>query len=191
MNKDYWNSFYSNNIFLAEPSSFAKFVFTRIKKTDKLLDLGCGNGRDTYYFLSNGIDAYGIDLNSPKEQNFIQGDVIENLFESNVYYMRFFAHAIEEEVFDSLLRKIANISEKESQLFIETRSCKGVIQKEKKKVKFKSGIGEEHYRFLYSKSYLIKKLEKYFQIEYCAEDYGLSPFNGEDPCLIRTICRVK
>lgn len=191
MNKEYWSSFYSNKLHLAEPSSFAKFVFTKIKKTDKLLDLGCGNGRDTYYFLSNDVDACGIDLNSPKEQNFIQGDVVENVFKSDVYYMRFFAHAIEEETFDSLLRKIAKISEKDSQLFIETRSCKGVTEEEKKKVKFKSGIGEEHYRILYSKDYLVKKLKKSFHIEYCIEDYGLSPFNGEDPCLIRIICRVK
>src|SRR5437870_4336134 len=59
----YWDKFYKagNNTFA--PSSFAEFVIKSgyLKAGDSLLDVGCGNGRDTFYFLSNGINALGID----------------------------------------------------------------------------------------------------------------------------------
>jgi len=31
---------------------------------DKVLDLGCGTGKDTAYLLSHGLDVYGLDLSS-------------------------------------------------------------------------------------------------------------------------------
>ena len=35
----------------------------RIEKDDTLLDAGCGEGRNLFYFLKNGYDVYGIDHN--------------------------------------------------------------------------------------------------------------------------------
>ena len=35
------------------------------RKIDRVLDLGCGNGRHAMYFASQGISAYGVDV-SPK-----------------------------------------------------------------------------------------------------------------------------
>jgi len=51
-NKYYWNTFYKNFLINKE-SSFARFVYKKIKtkKVNKLLDVGCGNGRDTFFFL--------------------------------------------------------------------------------------------------------------------------------------------
>ena len=49
MNKSYWENFYKNKHTL-KPSSFAKFVRKFIKGKDLIVyDLGCGNGRDSYY----------------------------------------------------------------------------------------------------------------------------------------------
>lgn len=55
-NKKYWDDFYK--IFLVkEESSFARFVYKKIqnKKINKLLDVGCGNGRDTFFFLKKDL----------------------------------------------------------------------------------------------------------------------------------------
>ena len=33
----------------------------RYRQTDKILDAGCGTGRNLYWFLQNNMDVYGID----------------------------------------------------------------------------------------------------------------------------------
>ena len=35
----------------------------RFKQEDKILDVGCGEGRNLIYFLNNGYDVYGVDRN--------------------------------------------------------------------------------------------------------------------------------
>ena len=57
----YWNKFYSNFSFSKE-SNFAKFCLKYIKKNSDLLDIACGNGRDTFFFIKSGIKCQGIDI---------------------------------------------------------------------------------------------------------------------------------
>ena len=35
----------------------------RISATDRVLDAGCGSGRNAYYLLTQGVDVYGVDSN--------------------------------------------------------------------------------------------------------------------------------
>ena len=76
---------------------------------------------------------------------------------------------------------------KESYIFIETRSSKGITDTEKSETNFRSKIGEEHFRMLYSIDYLSDKIKKNFNISFSTEDKGLAPFRGEDPYVIRMI----
>ena len=48
---EYWDQFYERDINL-KPSSFVKFIHTKLKsnKIVKVIDIGCGNGRDTFFF---------------------------------------------------------------------------------------------------------------------------------------------
>lgn len=189
MNKKYWKDFYSKNPELNSNSSFSDFVLKYLNPGDDLLDLGCGNGKDTYYFLKNGIKAKGIDNNECLSgERFIVGDVLDSLQKCKNYYLRFFVHAVEEEYLDSLIEKIYNISESGSRIFIETRSTEGIVNQDKLLLEFRSGIGEEHRRMLYSCSYLEAKMKEKFKVFYLEESYGLSPFAGKDPCLIRICC---
>ena len=50
--KKYWDKFYSEKKAPVKSSSFAKFSlrFIKDKKNDILIDVGCGNGRDTLFF---------------------------------------------------------------------------------------------------------------------------------------------
>ena len=54
-------------------------------------------------------------------------------------------------------------------LVAETRSTKGVTNEAKSKTFFKSSIGKEHFRMLYSLEYLFNKLSSNFYVSYIEE----------------------
>ena len=104
---------------------------------------------------------------------------------AQIYYMRFFAHAIDEDLFDGLLEKLS--FSKNSTICIETRSSKEYTDKPKLITNFDSGVGSPHYRILYSKDYLEKKVSQSFKIDYIVEDKDLSPYLNDNPYIIRII----
>lgn len=75
MDKTYWREFYSRHKIGVEPSLFAKLVYKNYllesikcdtdkyaeSSTPSLLELGCGNGRDSLYFAHKGVDITAID----------------------------------------------------------------------------------------------------------------------------------
>lgn len=200
INKEYWENFYKLNIAPDTESDFARFVNNYIeaekKKVEgvKLIDVACGNGRDSFFFAKKGIDTTGIDISvAPNAEypSFERADILDYDYNGyNLIYMRFIVHALKESELDSLLKRISLIKN-EVTIFIETRSSKGVTDERKSETFFKSSIGEKHFRMLYSEPYLTRKLEAYFTIEQVVEDTGLSIYKGEDPVCIRYVLTKK
>ena len=60
-----WNKVYSNDssFFGNEPSKFALISYEDFvkHKIQNLLELGCGQGRDSLFFASKGLQVYAID----------------------------------------------------------------------------------------------------------------------------------
>jgi hypothetical protein len=60
-----WNSVYKSDstFFGGQPSNFALLCFNHMKTNNvrKLLELGAGHGRDTIFFVSNGIEVEALD----------------------------------------------------------------------------------------------------------------------------------
>lgn len=195
INKKYWDNFYKSNKAPTSESSFAKFTFEFLKSNDiskyNLVDIACGNGRDTFFFSKMGLSSTGIDLSvKPKSRNpkFIKANLLTfNYDDYNILYLRFIIHSLTESELDTLLENISN-SKGDKMIFIETRSTNGVTNEEKSETFFKSSIGEEHFRMLYSKEYLSNKFKK-FNILYCIEDKGLSVYKNDDPYCIRYILK--
>ena len=52
MDKSYWNKYYSKKLGVQEPSSFAVYVLKMMSDGDSILELGCGNGRDSFFLQS-------------------------------------------------------------------------------------------------------------------------------------------
>lgn len=198
INKKYWDNFYRSNKAPTSESSFAKFTFEFLNDNDdiqkyNLVDIACGNGRDTFFFSKMGILSTGIDISiKPKSENskFIKSNLLKfNYDEYNVLYLRFIIHSLTEKELDDLLENISN-SNGDKLIFIETRSTTGITNDEKSETFFKSSIGEEHFRMLYSKEYLFNKF-KNFEVLYCIEDRGLSVYKNDDPYCIRLILKNK
>jgi len=189
MNQKYWKDFYSKQKAPETHSGFAAFICDNIKEGSTLVDLGCGNGRDTKYFNSKGILAMGIDLVAPEGDNFISGDFTQCSQTANVYYSRFTVHAINEDALDSMLDALTKVIG-DGILCIETRSAKGLIEEDHGLMNFTSPIGGAHFRMLYNLEYLTTKLESYgFIIEYSCEDTGLAVYKEEDPMIVRIIAK--
>jgi SAM-dependent methyltransferase len=68
-----WNNVYSNDssFFGNEPSKFALICYEDFvkHKVQKVLELGCGQGRDSIFFASKGLEVYTIDSSKVAIEN--------------------------------------------------------------------------------------------------------------------------
>jgi tellurite methyltransferase len=220
--KIYWDGYYSRyNDELDKPSSFAVFVDKYLKQFIineyvrtfelKVLDVGCGNGRDTYYFANNGYNVYSID-SSYNATTILKDDINRNdipnisvfkqdftnitepkinLLKYDVIYTRFSLHSVN---IDGELRFINwafNHLTRNGRLCIEVRSDKDPM----------CGIGEEvvgeknawintHYRRFHNINEFAEILNANgFRIIYFNESNGLSKVGEDNPVVIRIIVR--
>jgi hypothetical protein len=198
-NKEYWDNFYKSNLSktLSTNSDFSNFVLEKILDIPKneelsLIDLGCGNGKDTTFFVNNKINAEGIDLSIDSSLPYVrQGDALSISKPYDIYYLRFFIHTLIEEDVDRLFNNISNTMKQSSLVFLETRSSKGITNQPYSETNFRSSIGGEHHRTLYSLDYLSSKVSEYFDIEFSVEKQGLAIFREKNPYIIRIIARRK
>jgi SAM-dependent methyltransferase len=201
-NKKYWDDFYSlekNLINLYKKSNFAEFVFQFLKqkkiefKKHRLLDVACGNGRDSFYFAQQGLIVTGIDLSANINSDsidFYQSNLFEfdfSNFES--IYLRFVIHSLTENEFDILIEKLKKECKNGSLIFIETRSSKQFNNEDSLETFFSSSEGTNHYRNLYSMNFLKSKLKNKFNLIYFKESKGLAIHKEEDPWIIRLILK--
>jgi len=201
-NKFYWDSFYSEHK-ISIPTHNSDFSIFTLKKIEdlfpkrypqiSLLDMGCGNGRDTHFFRSNGVEASGIDLSYSNEncQYIKKKDVFSTTQPYDVYYLRFFLHTIEESKTDILIHNICKTMPRTSYVFLETRSSKEVTNEDKSETYFQSSVGEKHYRMLYSHKYLSSKIEEKMNLLFSEEARGLATHLDDDPYIIRMIATRK
>ena len=60
--KSYWDKYYNKFLPPSKPTAFAIYCKNFLKNYhNTLLDIGCGNGRDTIYFNKSKINCYGLD----------------------------------------------------------------------------------------------------------------------------------
>jgi len=177
-NDAYWKKFYES-FNVNNPSDFAVFCQKFINKSDEVVDIGCGNGRDTYFLGRFCDNIIGIDANNRPynygNAHFIQRSVEDyRLGSFSVVYSRFFFHAIPEESQDIILNKCTNI------LLCEFRTDKGVAP------------SNDHYRRLINFDIFLSKLDAYgFDIIYSVEGKGMAVFKDEDPFVARIVAKKK
>ena len=199
MDKKYWEQFYKKHNKPFEPSDFSKFVCKYMKDGESLIDLGCGNGRDSIY-LADKYSVFAIDqcinaVNILKNINNPNLDVqclkFEELNDSYKYdhaYSRFTLHSINSFSQDLLFSWVRqNISD---YFFIEVRSDEDHL----------AGKETDHYRrFLNFHEIIIELIEFGFEIVYCEKSKGFSQYkpefgvdyNENDPTLIRIVVKNK
>jgi adenylylsulfate kinase-like enzyme/SAM-dependent methyltransferase len=197
---EHWNSFYTGDKLVFEPSDFAITVQSKLHGTLNLLEMGCGNGRDSVYFasLNHNVTAMdpsnaAIDLCKSKYVNstvcFING-TLPNLDASHnstfdVIYSRFVLHAMTEtEEIESLI--CANrVLKNNSSFFIECRSINDPLARKGEVISPTERI-HGHYRRFIVLDDLIKRLNNAgFNIESAIEANNLAVLGDDNPYILR------
>ena len=173
---NYWDNFYIKKNKIKE-SSFAKFVLNKVRKNKvkkSLIDIGCGNGRDSIFFSKNNFYVTGIDISQKaiqknllfknKNLNFKKFDIEKNKTSKkfDVIYCRFFLHTIDEGGETKLLYLIKKIKKKDSIICFEFRNLKDQIFKKYKKRKHNQVVEFEkgHYRRMINPTMFLEKCIK-------------------------------
>lgn len=205
MDKDYWEEYYIRNKVPIKQSLFAEFCLEYINHYNNgiLLELGCGNGRDSVYFNKNSkLQIIGIDqcpqeinyLNQTyknnnlifKNDNFTKLDAFKEFYQ--VIYSRFTLHAITEGEENDVLNWCFDKLNKNGILCIEVRSTKDELYGKGKLIAKNTFLTDHARRFIDYKSFLHKLELIGFQIIYSTEDRNLAIYKDENPIVIRAIC---
>ena len=203
LNKSFWNNYYkSNKNDINKQSSFAEFVYENYGKNCKyLLDLGCGNCRDSIFFCNKNIIVDAVDYNGHIEKDYnnlklIKEDVEQFLSNKdiksyNILYMRWFLHAMPYEKSEEIFKLSTNIIEKGQKICIEVRSINdNTLIKNSTYDKEDLSYKTTHKRWLYSIEKLENLSEKYNMKKIYIEEGYFSPNKStetENPLLIRCV----
>ena len=205
MDKDYWDNYYSKSKGVFHPSGFAEFCLKKfIDIGSKILDIGCGNGRDSNFFAMNKLDVVGFDQSEEgvrvasdhaasisSNAKFICDDIknLNNLKDQNfsVVYSRFFIHSINELEQEKLFNDVYNLLNKGGKFMIEVRTDKDQMCGKGKQVGTNEYVTDHYRRFNNSKHLLKFILNTDFKLKYFIEKNGLAIFKNEDPVVARII----
>ena len=205
---NYWNNFYGDKKKFGE-SSFARFVLKKIKnkKNFKIIDIGCGNGRDSFFFSKKKFNVTGVDISSRaikrnkifknKNLNFLKFDIEKDKLNKkfNIIYIRFFLHAISTNGEKKLLNLNKSISVKDSFVFFEFRNWHDTIFGKSKNyinneiVEFEKG----HYRRIINPKVFVQNFLKKIKskVLYFKSSKNLSIIKKDNPNLSRIIFKIK
>ena len=203
----HWADFYSRH-HDAQGSRFAEFVVQREDLPHDVLELGCGDGRDACALAAAGRRVLGVDASAEGVQQArmraqergvgrnlrfsvcdvrdhsavrqhvedLRGDVTRPI----TVYMRFFLHAIPQEVQDGLLRTLDECLLPGDALAVEFRTTAD---------RTTTKVHGKHFRRFLDAEAMRAELERShgFTVSYFVESRGLSPFGDEDPVLCRIV----
>lgn len=209
---NYWNSFYAKKT-KDKPTTFAKYIKKNFlnKKKGKLIDLGCGDGRDTFYLSYSNIKTLGIDksqiiikknnelvkINRNKKLYFKSTSVVSpsmlKLGKFEYIYSRFFLHTIEEKLQKKLFSNIlTKITKKNSLCFFEFRTIKDQMYNLGLKQSKYERITDHYRRFIDVKKFVkLDYIYKNFKIIYLIERKNLSTHKKDNPVVCRIVLKKK
>ncbi|WP_183407343.1 class I SAM-dependent methyltransferase [Massilia aurea] len=210
-NKGFWDRYYSNQfdnkVWLESPSQFAAFVGSNNSRDTRLLDIGCGNGRDSIFFATLGFDVTCVDYSqaaldvckatADRRNLSITTEALsvtsfadvfkfsaENSEKFGIVYARFFLHAIDENSERNLLRLAFSVIEPGGKFVLEYR-CLATDGSNAHEVNYENG---QHYRRLIQQEIFKQAaIVAGFEVEYSTLGRGHAKFRNEDPLIGRMV----
>ena len=204
---EYWNTFYSKKKLIKKPSSFAVEIVKYLDSDKKLLELGCGNGRDSFFFAKNGIHVIALDLSnqvididreSSEDGNiqFLTKDFTRlnnNEFGSLDYiYSRFTLHSIDKEDYQRTIEWVSNnLIQEKGLFFIEARTINDPLYGVGDPVEDDGFITTHYRRFFRVKDMITELKDLDFNLIHVSENYTDSWYKDDKAVVIRVICEKR
>ena len=197
MDKKYWENIYNKQDAVpSEPSAFALFIVNMLvdqkeHNIHSIVDLGCGNGRDSYY-LAKYSTVVGIDLATKPDDKtnvtFLQQSMDDIEGQHDLMYMRFSLHSIPEEVEE----KVLNHAMKNCKyVAIEARSTSDKLSGGKGENSVETSYASKHYRRYIDKEIIVSKLkDRGFNILHVSESDTYAKYKGTSPTCVRVVACI-
>lgn len=202
----YWNQFYgARAASLVMPSQFALFVLGETPDDCSIVDIGCGTGRDTLYFASQGRKAVGVDASvagvehcartassNGLDATFLASTVDSPTLAAEIgrvaalegpvcIYARFFVHAIndaEEEAFLALASRLCKDGDLLAAEFRTLRDAQ--LAKE---------TGAHYRRYVDPMTFIHRAISHGFASDYFVEGFGYAKYKNDDAHVARCVLR--
>jgi ubiquinone/menaquinone biosynthesis C-methylase UbiE len=190
---DIWDKVYSSDesFFGENPSHFALMSCSDFNKqrVKKLLELGCGQGRDTIFFASNDLDVHALDSSSIAIENLYKklrennisidlkyfdarhGIPFSNNFFDAIYAHMFFNMRLTDQELKFLFIESGRVLKNNGLLYFSVRSDKDAQYNKGNR------IDDNIYEIngfqigFFTKSQIRSSLSDYFEIKNIMEDY--------------------
>ena len=199
---DYWDKYYATSTTRRRPlpSQFAAFVAGELTGPSRVIELGCGAGRDAIFFAANGHQVIGVDASEQavarcrvlagdldEDARFIAAAIDDAQLPGTlgtspdpvVVYARFFVHAITDEEEVHFLDLAASVTNPGDLLAVEYRT-----------VRDSSGskvTGRHYRRFVRPSLFQNRALARGFEVTYSVEGFGFAKYKSDDAYVARTI----
>lgn len=200
----YWEQYYASTGAATRPlpSQFATFVAGELPGRHRVVEFGCGNGRDSLFFSSYGHDVVGTDGAEPAikgcttlaerlgaDARFVHSHIDDTELASRVgsssdptvVYARFFLHAITEAEEASFFDHAVNLTEAGDLMAVEYRTVRDLSQ---------TKVTDSHYRrFMDPVAFMNRAAKRGFDVSYAVEGFGFAKYKADDAYVARCILR--
>jgi SAM-dependent methyltransferase len=198
----YWDEFYGQQQPMARllPSQFATFLAGELPNRHRIIEFGCGNGRDALFFDQHGHHVVGVDGSSQAIRHcrmaaaalaadavFVEGSVSDADLPSRLpdrdgpvaVYARFFLHAITSDEEQAFLRCAAELTAPGDLMAVEYRTMcdQGQVK-----------VTDAHFRrFLSPHQFHLDAARHGFHVTYAVEGFGYAKYREDDAHVARAL----
>jgi SAM-dependent methyltransferase len=198
----YWDRYYASHRSAQRPlpSQFATFVAGELAKPHRVIEFGCGGGRDAVFFASYGHDVTGVDASEQavkacralaeqfgESASFLTARIEEPGLASQLkgqpgplaIYARFFVHAITDEEEGAFLDLAAELTSPGDVLAVEYRTIRDASG---------AKVTDRHFRrFLTPSTFEARTLARGFDVSYAVEGFGFAKYKQDDAYVAREL----
>lgn len=201
-NTAYWDNYYAGTRDTGRrlPSQFAAFVAGELPEPHRLIDFGCGTGRDSVFFATHGHHVVAVDGSSSAIERGValadqQGEKVQfinapvdDLGVVNIIpvtdgptavYGRFFLHAITDEQEGAFLRCAESLTREGDIMAVEYRTVRDQSQTKETPDHFR--------RFVEPAQFQYAAAQRGFRVRYAVEGFGFAKYKHDDAYVARCI----
>lgn len=210
--REYWETYYSSKTSSGRaklPSQFSVFVAGEIPEgVNTIVDVGCGDGRDSFFFLSSGYCVMGLDasasavescwafLRTVARQHSVRAEFAQIVVDTEsgsrlaaltagservVVYARFFLHAISDREEQAFFAALDSIRHKIALVAVEFRTDRDAQR---------AKVTPDHYRrFIDPTDVVQRAADAGYEVKYSVQGFGMAKFRQDDAHVARLLFR--